>query len=66
MLLSLLLLIPLLGALGLLLWPGAPSSERLREISIVVLAVQTVASFALLLPFDAADSALQLLSLIHI
>ncbi len=60
MLLSLLLLIPLLGALGLLLWPGAPSSERLREISIVVLAVQTVASFALLFPFDAADSALQL------
>lgn len=60
MLLSLLLLIPLLGALGLVLWPGAPSSERLRVISIVVLAVQTVASFALLLPFDAADSALQL------
>ena len=60
MLLSLLLLIPLLGALGLVLWPGSPSSERLREITIVVLAVQTVASFALLLPFDAADSALQL------
>ena len=60
MLLSLLLLIPLLGALGLVLWPGSPSSDRLRDVTIVVLAVQTVASFALLLPFDAADSALQL------
>ena len=60
MLLSLLLLIPLLGALGLVLWPGSPSSDRFRDATIVVLAVQTVASFALLLPFDAADSALQL------
>ena len=60
MLLSLLLLIPLLGSLGLVLWPGSPSSDRLRDATIVVLAVQTVASFALLLPFDAADSALQL------
>ena len=54
------LLIPLLGALGLVLWPSSPSSDRLRDVTIVVLAVQTVASFALLLPFDAADSALQL------
>ena len=60
MLLSLLLLIPLLGSLGLVIWPGSPSSDRLRQATIVVLAVQTVASFALLLPFDAADAALQL------
>ena len=60
MLLSLLLLIPLLGALVLILWPGAPTSARLREVTIVLLAVQCVASFALLLPFDPADAGLQL------
>ena len=37
MLLSLLLLIPLLGALVLILWPGAPTSARLREVTIVLL-----------------------------
>tara|TARA_B100002051_G_scaffold35991_1_gene29597 strand:- start:1630 stop:3120 length:1491 start_codon:yes stop_codon:yes gene_type:complete len=60
MLLSLLLLIPLLGALVLILWPGAPTSARLREVTIVLLVVQCVASFALLLPFDPADAGLQL------
>ena len=52
MLLSLLLLIPFLGALvPLILWPGSPSSARLRDVSIVLLVVQCLASFALLLPF---------------
>ena len=60
MLLSFLLLIPFLGALALILWPGSPSSARLRDVSIVLLVVQSLASFALLLPFDAADSGLQL------
>ena len=60
MLLSLLLLIPFLGALALILWPGSPSSARLRDVSIVLLVVQCLASFALLLPFDAADAGLQL------
>ena len=61
MLLSLLLLIPLLGALALILWPGSPTSARLRELTIVLLAVQCLASFALLLPFDPADAGLQLI-----
>ena len=60
MLLSLLLLIPFSGALGLLLWPTTQSSERIRIGAIVILAVQCVASFALLLPFDPTDAALQL------
>ena len=60
MFLSLLLLIPFLGALALIIWPGSPSSARLREVTIVVLAVQSVASFALLLPFDPAQAGLQL------
>ena len=60
MLLSLLLLIPFLGALVLILWPGSLSSARLRDVSIVVLVVQCLVSFALLLPFDAADAGLQL------
>lgn len=61
MLLSLLLLIPFVGALGLVLWPGSPSSGRLRDVSIVVLALQCVASVGLLLPFDASDAGLQLI-----
>ena len=61
MLLSLLLLIPFLGALGLILWPGSPSSSRLRDVTIVLLAIQCVASFGLLLPFDAGDAGLQLI-----
>ena len=60
MLLSLLLLIPFGGALALILWPGEPSSARLRSVSIVLLAVQCVASFGLLLPFDPTDAGLQL------
>ena len=48
MLLSLLLLIPFLGALALILWPGSPSSARLRDVSIVLLV-------CLLYTSDAAD-----------
>ena len=61
MLLSLLLLIPFVGALALILWPGSLSSARLRDVSIVVLAVQCLVSFGLLLPFDPSDAGLQLI-----
>ena len=60
MLLSFLLLIPFVGALALLVWPGDQGDERLRIGSIAVLAVQCLVSFALLVPFDPAESGLQL------
>ena len=60
MFLSLLLLIPFLGALVITLLPGDRSSEFFRRFSSVVLLVQSVASFALLLPFDASEGGLQL------
>ncbi|RPF78720.1 MAG: NADH-quinone oxidoreductase subunit M, partial [Synechococcus sp. TMED20] len=60
MLLSLLLLIPFSGALALILWPGELNHGRLRIGSIVILAIQCLASFALLFRFDPADSGLQL------
>jgi NAD(P)H-quinone oxidoreductase subunit 4 len=59
-LLSLLLAVPLLGSGALLVWPGQPSPQRLRAISIAVLALQLLLSLLLLLVFDPADSALQL------
>ena len=58
--LSLLLLIPFLGTLALLLWPGEPSPGRLRTITIVLLSAQLAASLALLLVFDPAIPGLQL------
>ena len=58
--LSLLLLIPFLGTLALLLWPGEPSPARLRKITIAVLSAQLAASLALLLVFDPAIPGLQL------
>jgi NAD(P)H-quinone oxidoreductase subunit 4 len=58
--LSLLLVIPFLGTLALLLWPGEPSPARLRSITIAVLSTQLAASLALLLVFDPAMPGLQL------
>ena len=58
--LSLLLLIPFLGTLALLLWPGEPSPGGLRRITIVVLSAQLAASLALLLVFDPTIPGLQL------
>ena len=60
MLLSVLLLIPFAGALALILWPGEVNNGRLRTGAIVILAIQCLASFALLFRFDPADSGLQL------
>lgn len=59
-LLSLLLAVPLLGSGALLVWPGQPSPQRLRAISIAVLALQLLLSLLLLLVFDPANTALQL------
>jgi NAD(P)H-quinone oxidoreductase subunit 4 len=59
-LLSLLLAIPLGGCSALLLWPGRPSPQRLRGISIAALSLQLLASLALLLVFDPTLPGLQL------
>ena len=58
--LSLLLLIPFLGTLALLLWPGEPSPARLRIITISMLTIQLAVSLVLLLVFDPTISGLQL------
>jgi len=60
MLLSLLLLIPFLGTLALLLWPGGPSPSRLRLITIAILAVQLALSLAVAVAFDPAQAGMQL------
>lgn len=61
MLLSFLLLIPLLGALLITLIPGDRTSSFFRSFTAVVLIAQCVASAALLIPFNPADSGLQLI-----
>ncbi len=61
MLLSLLLLIPFLGALLITLIPGDRSSSFFRSFTAVVLIAQCIASAALLIPFNPADSGLQLI-----
>jgi NAD(P)H-quinone oxidoreductase subunit 4 len=63
MLLSSLLLVPFLGSLVLLLWPGSPSPQRLRLISIAILALQLLFSLLTLADFDGSRSGLQLVEL---
>ncbi|MDM7937739.1 MAG: NADH-quinone oxidoreductase subunit M [Cyanobium sp. CZS 48M] len=58
--LSLLLLIPFIGALVLVLWPGQPSPGRLRTITLVVLFLQLGWSLVVLSHFDPGNSAMQL------
>jgi NAD(P)H-quinone oxidoreductase subunit 4 len=60
MLLTLLLLIPFLGALLITLLPGDRSSDFYRRVCVVVLSVQCLASVGLLVPFDASEAGLQL------
>jgi NAD(P)H-quinone oxidoreductase subunit 4 len=60
MLLSLLLLIPFAGAVLLLLWPGRPSPQRLRLLSIGLLVLQLAASVVVTLRFDPAQGGMQL------
>ncbi|MFM7436360.1 MAG: NADH-quinone oxidoreductase subunit M, partial [Vulcanococcus sp.] len=60
MLLSLLLLIPFLGTLTVLLWPGGPSPARLRLITIAILVLQLGVSLAVASAFDPALAGMQL------
>jgi len=59
-LLSLLIAVPLLGALLMLVWPGEPSPNRLRGGAIVSLVLQLLVSGLVLLLFDPDQAGLQL------
>ncbi|MFM9103371.1 MAG: NADH-quinone oxidoreductase subunit M, partial [Cyanobium sp.] len=59
-LLSLLIALPLLGALLMLVWPGEPSPNRLRGGAIVSLLLQLLVSALVLLLFDPDQAGLQL------
>ena len=61
MILSLLLIIPFLGAITLSLWPSGSQPHQLRRFTCIALLVQILASFSVLIWFDPADSGLQLL-----
>ncbi|MBW0168143.1 MAG: NADH-quinone oxidoreductase subunit M [Vulcanococcus sp.] len=60
MLLSSLLLIPFLGCLALLVWPGSPTPGRLRQITIVMLVAQLILSLVTAAQFDPMAPGLQL------
>lgn len=60
MLLSSLLLVPFLGTLALLAWPGQPSPARLRQITIVILVVQLALSLLTALEFQPQLPGMQL------
>ena len=60
MILTLLLIIPFLGALLLSLWPQGSTPAQLRRLTLVILSVQCIASFAVLLWFDPSNPGLQL------
>ena len=61
MMLTILLLIPFLGALLISVLPSSDNTERTRDLTLVTLVLQCVLSFALLIPFNAAEPDLQLL-----
>jgi len=65
MLLSSLLLIPFVGTLVVLLWPNSPSPQRLRLLTIAILAAQLLASLLVVWWFDPAASGMQLQELHH-
>ena len=58
--LTLLLLIPFLGALAVGLWPGAPPPAAIRRATIALLGLQLLAGLPPLLALDPANGALQL------
>ena len=58
--LSILLLIPFLGAFLLLFWPGQPVPGRMRVVTIVVLGLQLAWSLRVLVAFDPGDGGMQL------
>jgi len=58
--LSLLLLIPFVGAFALLLWPSNPAPGRMRAITITTLALQLIWSLRVLLAFDPHLGGMQL------
>ncbi|QEY31331.1 NADH-quinone oxidoreductase subunit M [Synechococcus sp. RSCCF101] len=58
--LSALLLIPLLGALALVLWPGERSPERLQRTAAALLMLQLLWSVRVLLQFDPLDGGMQM------
>ena len=58
--LTLLLLIPFLGALAVGLWPGAPPPATIRRATIALLVLQLLACLPPLLAFEPASGALQL------
>jgi len=60
MMLSLLLVIPFLGAFALLLWPSDPAPGRMRAIAITTLALQLLWSLRVLLAFDPQLGGMQL------
>ena len=59
--LSALLLIPFLGAIGLLLWPGQPAPEQVRRTALALLLLQLLWSVRVLFAFDPSQSGAQLL-----
>ena len=58
--LTLLLLLPLVGALVLLLWPGEPLPGRMRQVALAVLSLQVAWSVVVLLAFDPQQGGMQL------
>ena len=60
MLLSSLLLIPFLGTLALMVWPGNPSPGRLRQITIAILVLQLAMSVVTALQFNPDQAGMQL------
>jgi NAD(P)H-quinone oxidoreductase subunit 4 len=58
--LSALLLIPFLGALGLMLWPGEPPPEKVRRAALALLSLQLLWTLRMLLAFDPALAGPQL------
>jgi NAD(P)H-quinone oxidoreductase subunit 4 len=58
--LTALLLIPFLGALALVIWPGQPAPETIRRGAILVLGLQLLWSLRVLIGFDPGDGEMQM------